>query len=114
MNRLILAIVIAPAACAATLEARTDYISLNREPLAWGQAYPTGEQPPYSVQTGFRFPAPVGPASFSVIYSGCDVENVRCTKTTVQHDIIFEQDRVSEVHFGGRISPSMRRATTLW
>jgi hypothetical protein len=140
-GRLIPVIVIATAACAATLEARTDYIlahphgwvelslhdvaipsiptsepksnqfvrpdscdveiSLNREPLAWGQAYPVGEQPPYSVETGFRFPAPVGPALFSVTYSGCDVEKAQSTKTTAQLNVAVEEGRVTEVHFNG-------------
>jgi hypothetical protein len=48
-------------------------IKINEEPYFRDYVYPFGEEEPYSVKSGFRFPAPVGNISFKIIYSGCDV-----------------------------------------
>jgi hypothetical protein len=71
-------------------------VSLDREPFVYGQAYPTGDAAPYAAKTGFRFPAPVGPARITVVYAGCDRE-----AATAELYIGVEDQRVVEVHFDG-------------
>jgi hypothetical protein len=46
-------------------------ISLNGEPFLISPLYPAGSSPPYRVDSGFRFPAPVGLFAAKLAYSGC-------------------------------------------
>jgi len=46
-------------------------ITLNSEPFLHGPLYPAGSSEPYRVDSGFRFPAPVGLFSTELAYSGC-------------------------------------------
>jgi hypothetical protein len=41
-------------------------IHLDREVFVYNSVYPTGPRAPYSVKSGFRFPAPVGPVLLSL------------------------------------------------
>jgi hypothetical protein len=67
-------------------EKETDYVpsppfcyftvKLNKEEFIREEVYPFGDQPPYKLDTGFRFPVPVGEFRIDVIYTGCkEVEN---------------------------------------
>ena len=76
-------------------------VLLDREPFVYGSAYPVGDGPPYAAETGFRFPAPVGPALFAVRYGGCDVENGKSSGASAELYIGVEENRVVEVHFDG-------------
>ena len=76
-------------------------VSLDREPFVNGSAYPIGDGPPYAAESGFRFPAPVGPALLTVEYGGCDVEDGKATTVSAQLSIGVEENRVVEVHFDG-------------
>ena len=76
-------------------------VLLDREPFVYGSAYPVGDAPPYTAESGFRFPAPVGPALLSVQYAGCDVEGDQAASVSVQLSIGVEENRVVEVHFDG-------------
>jgi hypothetical protein len=76
-------------------------VSLDGEPFVGGSSYPTGNAPPYAADTGFRFPAPLGPAELVVEYSGCDVESGKAASVKVSGPIAVERDRVSEVRFDG-------------
>jgi len=76
-------------------------VRLDREPYVHNAVYPTGAQPPYSVKSGFRFPAPVGPALLTVIYEDCDHDGDAVSSNTAQLYIAVEQSRVVEVHFDG-------------
>ena len=76
-------------------------VRLDREPFVYNAVYPTGEQPPYSVKSGFRFPAPVGPALLSIHYAGCDRNGDAVSSTDAQLSIAVEQARVVQVHFDG-------------
>jgi len=134
-------VVLAPLACASTIEERRDYIlahphgwvevsvedqavpqvpssedrpsdlvrpescsievHLDRESFVYGHAYPTGDSPPYSVKTGFRFAAPVGALQLLITYSGCDFEAGKASSASAGLSIAVEEDRVTEVHFDG-------------
>lgn len=76
-------------------------ISLDREPFVYGSAYPVGDAPPYTVETGFRFPAPVGPALLAVQYRGCDVADGKASLASAELYVGVEEGRVIEVHFDG-------------
>jgi hypothetical protein len=60
-----------------------------------------GDTPPYSAATGFRFPAPVGPALLAVQYRGCDVADGKASTTSAELYVDVEENRVIEVHFDG-------------
>ena len=81
-------------------------VSLDGEPFVYGSSYPTGDAPPYAADTGFRFPAPLGPAELAVEYSGCDLESGKAATVKVGGPVSVERDRVSEVRFdGARLTP---------
>lgn len=46
-------------------------VSINNEEFIRESVYPYGEQPPYRLNTGFKFPVPTGDYNVEVIYSGC-------------------------------------------
>jgi hypothetical protein len=76
-------------------------VLLDREPFVYGSAYPLGDAAPYTAETGFRFPAPVGPALLSVQYRGCDVVDGKASVSSAELFIGVEEGRVIEVHFDG-------------
>jgi hypothetical protein len=76
-------------------------VLLDREPFVYGSVYPTGDAAPYAADTGFRFPAPVGPALVVVEYRGCDGRREGDAFTTAELYIGVEEGRVVEVHFDG-------------
>jgi hypothetical protein len=76
-------------------------VLLDREPFVYGSAYPVGDAPPYAAETGFRFPAPVGPALLSVQYRGCDAVDGKASATSAELYIGVEEGRVIELHFDG-------------
>ena len=45
-------------------------VSLNGEEFLSEAVYPHGDEPPYRVQSGFRFPAPTGTHNLVLAYSG--------------------------------------------
>jgi hypothetical protein len=49
-------------------------VRLNNEKFLYEEIFPFGASPPYIVETGFRFPAPVGAFELEIYYGGCDVE----------------------------------------
>jgi hypothetical protein len=54
------------------------------------------------VSTGFRFPAPVGPATLAFRYRGCDVnEQGERSSTALELPVNVLQDQVSEIPFDG-------------
>jgi hypothetical protein len=78
-------------------------ILLDREDFVSGSdVFPVGESAPYEVSTGFRFPAPVGPATLTLRYRGCDVnEKGERSSTALELPVRVLQDQVSEIHFDG-------------
>jgi len=49
-------------------------VRLNNEKFLYEDIFPFGASPPYIVETGFRFPAPIGTFKLEIYYGGCDVE----------------------------------------
>lgn len=77
-------------------------VRVNGEPLLWEATYPTGEQAPFSSDTGFRFPAPTGAAKANVAYSGCRVNEKGEEKgLALDADLVIEENAVHEIVFDG-------------
>lgn len=76
-------------------------IKINEEPYFRGYIYPFGEEEPYGVESGFRFPAPVGIISLKIIYSGCDV--IEGKEGTIVRDIEVDviENMVIKLNFDG-------------
>ena len=78
-------------------------VELDREDFVDSSVYPVGAAAPYEVSTGFRFPAPVGPAKLTFRYSGCDVKDGERSSVSLELPITVQQGSVSEVHFDGTV-----------
>jgi hypothetical protein len=76
-------------------------VRLDGEPYASVTVFPTGTQAPFSVKSGVRFPAPLGPALLAVSYSGCDVEKDKMTRADAQLYVAVAEARVTDVAFDG-------------
>lgn len=77
------------------------YVSVDSEPLLRDFAYPDGDTAPYVVDTGFRFPVPVGDSDIELRYEGCRVENDEEISIGVATDLRIEEDQVHELDFDG-------------
>lgn len=83
-----------PSSCRVTIE-------LNDEPILYESAYPSGESPPYSVRTGFRFPAPVGATDLEFSYSRCRIAGEETVSLELSAVLLIEEDHTHEVVFDG-------------
>ena len=63
--------------------------------------YPTGEVEPFTVDTGFRFPVPVGRGRIQVKYSGCDFIGEEPDTIEIGERIRVLKDTVTVVEFDG-------------
>lgn len=89
-------------------------VKVNGEKFIILDVFPDGPAAPYSVNSGFRFPVPVGEQNLAISYSGCrideksetkDLESITVIKIDdnmdyefhLEHDsFIFEQEKQSE------------------
>ncbi|OFW64360.1 MAG: hypothetical protein A2Y74_02555 [Actinobacteria bacterium RBG_13_63_9] len=77
-------------------------VDLNNEGFLSDYAYPFGETEPFTVDTGFRFPAPVGMSELKFKYSGCDVSaDGKESSVTIKGEIPVEEGNVTEMLFNG-------------
>lgn len=76
-------------------------IKLNEEEFVSEEVFPLGDQPPYSIDTGFRFPAPAGIFRLSVVYSGCDIEDDEEIQIVLDATVEVRKNFVTPVHFDG-------------
>jgi len=76
-------------------------IKINEEPYFRDYLYPFGEEEPYELESGFRFPAPVGIISLKITYSGCDV--IEGKEGTIERDIEIDviENMVIKLNFDG-------------
>ncbi len=76
-------------------------IKINDEPYFRDYVYPFGEEEPYGVESGFRFPAPVGIISLRITYSDCDV--IEGKEGAIVRDIEIDviENMVIKIHFDG-------------
>ena len=74
---------------------------LNNEEFIREEVYPFGDQPPYKLDTGFRFPVPVGEFRIDVIYMGCKV--VENEETIIEYTAYANigKDIVTPIQFDG-------------
>ena len=76
-------------------------IKLNNERFLYETIFPFGENPPYKVDTGFRFSAPVGEFDIEILYTGCDVENDETASISISAVIEIIEDLVVPISFNG-------------
>jgi hypothetical protein len=77
------------------------HVYINSEPLLRDSAYPDGEAAPYVVDTGFRFPAPVGDSDVGLNYVGCRVEDEEKATVDSSTTLRIEEDQMHELRFDG-------------
>lgn len=76
-------------------------IKLNNERFLYETIFPFGENPPYEVNTGFRFPVPIGEFELSIHYMGCDIESDEMTSISFSSTVHVTEDMVTPVSFNG-------------
>ena len=78
-------------------------VEMDDEPYFSDSVYPFGEVEPYRVESGFRFPAPVGLASLRLTYSGCDVGEKEDESGSVEQalEITVQENMVQNLAFDG-------------
>ncbi len=76
-------------------------VKLNNEQFISEKVYPFGQQPPYSLATGFRFPVPVGDFKMDVIYSGCRFAEDGESSFAYTAHVNIVKDFVTPVRFDG-------------
>ncbi len=76
-------------------------IKINEEPYFRDYVYPFGEEEPYGIESGFRFPVPIGIIFFEIIYSGCDV--IEGKEGNINRDIEIDviENMVLKLNFDG-------------
>lgn len=77
-------------------------VLVNGERFLTERVYPVGDQPPYRVETGFRFPVPVGQLTLHVDYSWCDIgDDGKPSSVSVMTPIEVREGLVSPIIFDG-------------
>jgi len=76
-------------------------VKLNNERFLYESIFPYGDGPSYRVDTGFRFPAPVGDFRIEIIYSGCNVETEKSAPISFLTIITIEENKVVPALFDG-------------
>jgi hypothetical protein len=78
-------------------------VEIDDEPYFSDSVYPFGEVEPYRVESGFRFPAPVGLTSLRFFYSGCDVGEKEEESGSVEQlvEITVQENMVHNLAFDG-------------
>ena len=76
--------------------------ALSQERRDYILAHPHGEELPYAVDSGFRFPVPVGDVELYVSYSGCDIEEGKPANRETGIVVNIEEGTALEVAFDGQ------------
>jgi len=88
-------------------------VEIDGEPWFRGSGYPQGETSPYVVETGFRFPVPVGTTSLTMTYGGCRVAGRELQSLSFVAEITAVETLAYEVVFdGSRLVSQPPRANT--
>jgi len=93
-------------------------VYLNNEKFLFEDIFPFGQSPPYFVETGFRFPAPIGAFVMEIYYAGCDVEpgedGLQATSKKLSVEIDVMEGFVTPVYItGDSITMDPQRADTV-
>ncbi len=76
-------------------------VEIDNEDFLWDDAYPKGEQEPYEVESGFRFPVPVGVSELYFSYSGCRVRDGEVESIELAVMLMIAENMVHEIAFDG-------------
>lgn len=76
-------------------------VKLNDEPILYQLAFPTGASAPYSVSTGFRFPAPIGATELRFSYTDCRVAQGKAISLELSAILFIEENQTHEAVFNG-------------
>ncbi len=76
-------------------------VKIDNEWFVSEPVYPLGDNPPFSVNTGFRFPAPVGQRRVKVVYGGCDGQRDEEGSVSAESIVAVEKGFVTPMHFDG-------------
>ncbi|OGQ94555.1 MAG: hypothetical protein A2521_05145 [Deltaproteobacteria bacterium RIFOXYD12_FULL_57_12] len=76
-------------------------VSINNEPYLRETIYPFGEEPPFIVDSGFRFPVPVGEFTMVLTYSGCypQVDEEKEQPKVVRLTTVIEKNMVARLAY---------------
>jgi hypothetical protein len=75
---------------------------LNGERFLSEGVYPVGDQPPYRLESGFRFVAPVGQLALQIEYHGCDVgKDGKAGSVSITTPIEVRKNLVAPIIFDG-------------
>ncbi len=86
-------------------------LQVNHEEFVLERITPFGEEPPYKVDTGFRFPIPVGKLVVELFYTGCSgysvlsdpegKEKMVKNKLDITKQIEIKENMVTKLYFDG-------------
>ena len=76
-------------------------VRINNERFLWESAFPYGETEPYRMDTGFRFPVPVGEAAIELVYGDCRLAEGEVATLYLEASVVVEQDMTHELIFDG-------------
>jgi hypothetical protein len=73
----------------------------NNERFLSESLYPIGDMPPYSLDTGFRFPLPAGEGQLELHYFGCDVAQEKSENLIQNAPVFIDEGHVTPINFDG-------------
>ncbi len=71
-------------------------VRLNNEKFLYEDIFAFGASPPYMVETGFRFPSPIGAFKLEIYYGGCDVEVKDGKPEKASHKLISDIEVIED------------------
>jgi len=75
----------------------------NNERFITESLDPVGDQPPYKLDTGFRFPLPSGAGEIELIYSGCEPDQEEPQSIKQKFSVFIDEGHVSPISFDGNV-----------
>lgn len=78
-------------------------LTINGEIYLSEQLYPLGENPPYSINTGFRITVPTGNSKIVLSYNSCKVNESQISNISTSMHIIVEENMVTPIMFDGSL-----------
>ncbi len=76
-------------------------VKLNNEEFLYEPIFPFGKEAPYKVDTGFRFPAPIGVFELTIHYENCDIEDGEMTDSEFSSIISIDERMITSIFFDG-------------
>ena len=76
-------------------------VNVNHENYLRDELYPIGENPPYSIKSGFRIAVPEGVSNIEFTYGGCKVVKNEVTNHTVETTVSIQEGWVTPIAFDG-------------